>query len=551
MTPGFARRCGLSAALAAAAILVAAPHAWAQVTTRVSLAFDGSEANRSSEDAAISADGLHVAFESEATNLVRDDGNQLLDIFVRDLATGVTERVSVSSAEDEANDISFDARISADGRFVAFTSWASNLIPHDLNGAADVFLRDRVLGTTALISLSSTGVYGDLASRCDDLSPDGNFVVFSSTANELVPGDFQNDSDVFVRDRAQGLTERVSVNTAGVEGNFGSSAGTISADGRFVAFGSSATNLAPDTNGGGSTGFSDIFLRDRQAGTTALISVNTAGQQVNAQSVGPDISADGRYVAFMCAGHLIELGQPAGSMDVYVRDLIASTTELANLDSSGAVLDVSMMKCALSADGRYVVLDTLFGYQPTHRRDRVAGTTQLVGLGTDGTLAGSMVEQQPISEDGRFVVFDSFSSSLAADDTNEASDIFLRDTRPFFSDLGQGLAGMGGVPSLAGSGVLLGGEPVAFTLADAQPSAASTLIISPFALFVPFKGGTLVPAPTLLPSFTTSVAGTASLPVVWPATLPSDLVVYFQWWIQDPAGPAGFSASNALSATTP
>jgi len=547
MTPGFARRHGLSAALAAVSILVAVPRAPAQVTTRVSLAFDGSEANRSSYDAALSADGRHVAFESEATNLVRDDGNLKLDVFVRDLATGVTERVSVSSDGIEADDISFEARISADGRFVAFTSWASNLIPHDLNGAADVFLRDRVLGTTELISQSSTGVYGDLASSCDDLSPDGNFVVFGSTANELVPGDFQNDSDVFVRDRAQGLTERVSVSTAGVEGNLGAGSGSISADGRFVAFSSKSTDLAPDTNGDDS----DIFLRDRQAGTTSLISVNNAGQQVNASSVGPDISADGRYVAFMCAGHLIEMGQSAGSMDVYVRDLVAGTTEFASLDSSGAVLDVSMMRCALSADGRYLVLDTLFGVQPTHLRDRVEGTTQLVGVGTDGTIASTMVEEQSISEDGRFVVFDSLSSELAGDDTNNASDIFLRDTRPFFADLGQGLAGIAGVPSLSGSGVLLGGEPVAFTLADARPSAASTLIVSPFALSAPFKGGTLVPAPTLLLAFTTSAAGTASLPVVWPANLPSDLVVYFQWWIQDPAGPASFSASNALSATTP
>ena len=536
--------------LLAATALLAAPAA-GQVTTRVSLTAEGGQANRSSFNAAISADGLHVAFESEATNLVRDDGNQQLDVFVRDLATGVTERVSVSSEGVEGDDISFEPRISADGRFVAFTSRASNLIPHDLNDALDVFVRDRLLGTTELVSRSSTGVYGDLASFCTDLSPDGNLVVFHSAANELVPGDFQDDTDVFVRDRAQGLTERVSVSTAGVEGNFSSSSGTISADGRFVAFRSAADNLAPDTSGGGPTGFADIFLRDRQAGTTALISVSTAGLQVNAQSNTPDISADGRFVAFTCTGHLVEAGQPAGQMDMYVRDLVAGTTELANLDSSGAVLDVSMMRCTLSADGRYVVLDTLLGYQPTHLRDRIAGATQLVGVGTDGTIAATMIEQQPITADGRFVVFESFSGELVADDTNNASDIFLRDTRPFFSDLGQGLAGVAGVPTLSGSGVLLGGEPVAFTLADAQPSATSALVISPFNLSAPFKGGTLVPAPTVLLGFTTGVAGTVSLPLVWPTGLPSDLVLYLQWWVQDRAGPAGFSASNALSASTP
>jgi Tol biopolymer transport system component len=170
---------------------------------------------------------------------------------------GTTARVSLGPNGVQGNSYSFSPALSADGRFVAFESEASNLVPGDTNGERDVFVHDRQAGTTERVSVRRDGVQVRGSSYRPALSADGRFVAFVSRVHTLVPGDTNNKADVFVRDRRTGTTERVSVGPNGVQGNGRSDFPTLSADGRFVAFESEASNLGPgDTNDAG-----DVFVR--------------------------------------------------------------------------------------------------------------------------------------------------------------------------------------------------------------------------------------------------------------------------------------------------
>ena len=223
----------------------------------------GVPANGMSTDPAINLGGRFVAFSSTASNLVTGDTNGKQDVFVRDRNTGTTERVSVSSAEKQGDGDSAWAAISADGRFVAFHSYAADLVAGDTNHDADVFVRDRTTGTTTRVSVTSTGRQANTGSGSPlDISADGRFVAFDSEATNLVARDTNGARDVFVRDRTTGTTERISVIGSGAQWDTGSYVGAISADGRIVTF-----------YGGG------VFARDRKTGTTGRVSVGRGGRQ--------------------------------------------------------------------------------------------------------------------------------------------------------------------------------------------------------------------------------------------------------------------------------
>jgi Tol biopolymer transport system component len=278
--------------------------------------------NSFSGDPAISADGRYVAFASAATNLVLGDTNGQQDIFVHDRVTGTTERVSVDSAGAQANGASgvYGLSISSDGRYVAFQSDATNLVVGDTNNASDVFVHDRQSGTTERVSVDSAGMQGNGGSDYPSISADGRYVAFVGGATNLVPGDTNGQPDIFVHDRVTGTTERVSVDSAGAQANGASDAASISADGRYVAYGSLASNLVPgDTNG-----VEDVFLHDRQLGITERISVNSAGFQGNNLSDGPSISGDVRFVAFYSLATNLVAGSLDGVFEVFVRDRDAS-----------------------------------------------------------------------------------------------------------------------------------------------------------------------------------------------------------------------------------
>src|SRR5688572_7972318 len=203
-----------------------------QANTRVSVDSSGAEANWDSDSSAISADGKFVAFESYADNLVAGDTNGFADVFVHDRATGITERVSVDSSGVEGNGNSHGPSISADGQVVAFYSYAKNLVAGDRSFDFDVFVHDRATGITERVSVDSSGVEGNSSSSSPSISADGQVVAFESYASNLVAGDTNGYWDVFVHDRASGITERVSVESSGAEGDNDSGYPSISADGQ-------------------------------------------------------------------------------------------------------------------------------------------------------------------------------------------------------------------------------------------------------------------------------------------------------------------------------
>ena len=289
-------------------------------TTLVSVSSSGDRGNgySSASLTSISADGRFVVFESDATNLVPGDTNNERDIFVRDLLTNTTTLVSASSSGERGNNDSLSNSISANGRFVAFRSFATNLVPGDTNNTSDIFVRDLLTNTTTRVSVDSAGNQGNYTSEnFPSISADGRFVAFQSYATNIVPGDTNNQSDIFVRDLSTNTTTLVSVSSSGDRGNGRSALPSISADGRFVTFESDATNLVPgDTNNR-----QDSFVRDLLTNTTTRVSVSSSGDQGNDLSIPSSISPDGRFVAFASQASNLVPGDTNNAVDVFVVDL--------------------------------------------------------------------------------------------------------------------------------------------------------------------------------------------------------------------------------------
>ncbi|MFO1049929.1 MAG: hypothetical protein U1E52_18765 [Geminicoccaceae bacterium] len=326
-----------------------------RTTYLVSQGLGGVPGDDQSFGGSLSADGRFVAFASLASNLVLNDGNGYADMFVRDRKTQTTRLVSVGRGGAQGNDESLGGVISANGRFIAFNSSASNLVPHDTNHWEDVFVRDLGRGTTERISVSSAGAQGNSISDIPAISADGRFVAFSSLASNLVPGDTNGVSDVFVRDRQTGKTRRVSVGQGGKQGNRFSNAPAISANGRYVVFTSSADNLVPgDTNGAG-----DVFVHDLRSGATRRVSRASGGRQGNASSFDGAISPDGRYVAFTSEASNLVPNDTNGEWDIFRRDRRTGITERVSVGTSGVQGNGRSDGPGISEDGRVVAFESL------------------------------------------------------------------------------------------------------------------------------------------------------------------------------------------------
>jgi Tol biopolymer transport system component len=399
---------------------------------RVSVASDGAQGNDVSFISSISADGRHIAFASAASNLVQGDANGAPDVFVRDRQSNATTLVSLASDGTQGNDVSEWTSISADGRYVAFSSYASNLVPGDTNGDWDMFVRDLQTNTTTRVSIASDGTQGNAnSSNSPSISADGRYVAFPSNASNLVAGDTNGRSDIFVRDRQTGTTTRISIASDGTQGNGNSAFPSISADGRYVAFVSYASNLVPgDTNG-----VWDIFVRDRQANTTTRVSVASDGTQGNDSSyTSPSISADGRYVAFLSFASNLVPGDTNATIDVFVRDRQTDTTTRVSLANDGMQGNSASEWPSISADGRYVAFASAAsnlvpadtnGVSDVFVRDRQTDTTTRVSLATDGTQGNGDAIYTSISADGQHVAFESTASNLVPGDTNDVEDVFV------------------------------------------------------------------------------------------------------------------------------
>ena len=286
-------------------------------TALVSAALDGTVGDWDSYQPDISADGNIVVFTSAAGDLTLQDPGQWA-IFARDMTTGVTELINVGVGGADPDSSAGAPSVSADGRFVVYTSNASNLVPGDVNGKQDIFLHDRQTGATDLISISTLGVQAN--SECWDpaVSADGRYVVFNTIASSLVAGDTNIYPDIFLRDRVTGQTTKITQSHDGSGANNQSDNASLSDDGRYIAFRSWASNLQGPPAGG--SNWLDAFVIDRQTGEIEQVNVSSTGILPNNHTYAPDISADGRFVAFASdASNLVDDDFNSKS-DVFLHD---------------------------------------------------------------------------------------------------------------------------------------------------------------------------------------------------------------------------------------
>lgn len=321
----------------------------------VSVGFDGSPTDGASYMSAISGDGRYVAFASTASNLVPGDTPSTSDVFLRDVVAGTTTLVSATTAGLPAGEESAWPSISDDGRLVAFHSRSDDLVPQDGNGDMDVFVRDVVAGTTTRISAPVDGAPDGGGGRVPDIGADGTAVAFHSGAGDLVAGDTDDGlADVFVWHR--GVVVKASIGHDGQPANEGGGAPSISGNGRYVAYATFSTNMVP----GPQNAYDDVFVTDVVTGTTRLVSVGVGGVPSNNESGDPSISADGRLVAFTSyATNLVPGPGAHGSRsDIFVRDVVAGTTTMVNTDLAGRYANGYSNLPDIAADGRAVVFTT-------------------------------------------------------------------------------------------------------------------------------------------------------------------------------------------------
>ncbi len=480
----------------------------AQSTARISVDALGNEADHASGTAVLSGNGLVAAFESQASQLVPGDVNGVRDVFVVDLESGAVELVSLGSLGETVENSASRPSLSHDGRLVAFHSPSAQLVPGDTNGLSDVFVRDRALGTLRRVSVASDGSQGSGISSFAALSGDGRWVAFLSSAPNLVAGDGNPYTDVFLHELATGLTTRISTAVGGGDPDGYSFWPTISADGAKIAFQSYASNLvAGDTNG-----LADIFLYERPSGSMQLVSTGLAGLPANGQSSHPALSGDGRFVAFTSVATNLIASDLNGFDDVYVRDLVSGAIERVSVTLFGAEADNWSAFPFISLDGRFVGFgsqsDTLVAgdsnsVRDLFVRDRLAQTTEQLSLDGNSVGVGDESSGMSISADGTRSVFQSDSADLVPNDLNLRADVFLRVRGQSFAQHcfgdgsqgpcpcgNQGLVGRGCAHSFDARGARLAaaGEP---TL-DSVVIAAHEL--PPSALCILLQGSQTMPA---------------------------------------------------------
>jgi len=410
---------------------------------RISVASNGGQSNDRSLLPATNADGSIVAFKSSASNLVPDDHNQKVDVFVRDRGAQATERVSLADIPGtETNDNSFPPALDHAGNTVAYASLASNIVIGDFNLGADVFAFDRSQKTTTVLTLVRDQ-FGDGrgGGGAPDLPPsvtgDASLVAFTSAADDLVPNDANETNDVFVGSPNGDPTELISVVTTGSQqghsGNGPSAGPAISTNGCVVAFYSDASNLVTgDTNG-----FRDVFVRDRCTKTTERVSVSTDGEQANrpSQAAGFSvaISADGRFVAFASDASNLDASDDNNTTDIFVRDRVAGTTTRISKSQAGESANGPSQFPGISDEGRFVVFqsaasnlidDDTNGKTDIFVVDTTNGSISRVSLTSTGEQSNGDSNSPAISADGSTVVFQSEATNLVPDDTNGVTDCF-------------------------------------------------------------------------------------------------------------------------------
>jgi Tol biopolymer transport system component len=405
--------------LAVAAVLAVAFSSTASAS--LSLLRPLTRGNGDSTTPVISADGHYVAFPSLASNLVHGDRNGVSDVFVKDLRTGV-----VRSASRGGDGPSFDPpALSADGRFVAFVSSATNLVAGDTNGVDDVFVTDIRTGSVERVSGGNGPAFGSPA-----ISADGRYVAFRSEASTLVPGDTNGVADVFVTDRVSGSVTRISTSASGAQGDKLVHHGlAMSADGRLVVFPSAATNLVPDDTNGSV----DMFVKDVVSGAVERVNVSATGAQTSSYTLMPAITPDGSRVLFVAWGDTLVPGDTEDTPDIFMKDLRTKAITRVNTRPDGTVSDAQPYQPSVSADGRYVVFSSLASNlvrRDTNNVDDVFLKDMASGSVTRlserfGKQGNNFSVAPTISADGRRVVFATLATNLSRATPTPSSELLL------------------------------------------------------------------------------------------------------------------------------
>lgn len=438
-----------------------------------------SSSSNSPSDSSISDDGRYVVFDSELDDLVPNDTNGVVDVFIYDKTYGAITRLDVDDVQgtlakfssqisgdgnyitylsgatpaerhvyrysrvtDSVEDISVNSNgypldnesrhavMNFDGKLIAFGTQASNVTPFDTNKTIDIVLHDSENNSTDILS-GHTPRSNDSSGDITSLTQDGRYVAFYSSASNLVQGDTNDKDDVFVRDTIDNTIERVSIATDGTQGNSTSKNPSISSDGRYVVFQSFADNLTSyDTNNK-----YDIFLHDRKLRTTICVSKKRNGSESFDNSENPTISADGNFVLFK-SYEALDDADTNGKEDIYVHNLTNGVTELVSIASDGGIGDGASTAASISGAGRYITFASLAtNFSPITStvnrsnifiRDRQNGVTTLISPDYTGSEASGNSLVPSISENAKFVVFQSTATDLlSVSDTNNKTDIFL------------------------------------------------------------------------------------------------------------------------------
>ena len=410
----------------------------------------------------ISADGRYVVFASDATNLVAGDTNGLIDVFIKDMQTGITTRVNTTAAGGQATGgtLSDTSDMSADGRYVLFGSDATNLVAGDTNGVWDLFLKDTQTGAITRVNTAADGTQVGSTMGSSNLylggfvSADGRYVVFESDADNLVAGDINGVMDIFKKDTVTGAITRVNTDAAGAAATGGAGyvddyvnwsltneIADISADGRYVSFNSAATNLVAGDN----NGLRDVFIKDTLTGAITRVNTDASGAEANAltQASWRNLSADGRYAVFHSAASNLVAGDTNGVWDTFVKDTLTGEIARVNLDAAGVQANGDSGRERFSEDGSMIIFRTsatnLVAGDTNGAQDVVmvanpfmlnpADGISLVSSDATGVIGNGASAAYGLSADGRFVLFESNAANLVTGDTNAMLDIFVKDTQ--------------------------------------------------------------------------------------------------------------------------
>ncbi len=388
------------------------------------------QGNSSAASGVISADGQVVAFHSAATNLVADDNNGVIDVFIWQSGQQL-QRISAGVGGVLADGSSLNPALSGDGRYVAFSSFASNLVANDENGSSDIFVHDRQSGITQRVSVSSNGEQGDRGSFQPSISVDGRYVAFTSEATNFSDNEFDQLPDLFLFDRSTQVIQLVNQSTSGVRANADSAAAVLSPDGSAVAFFSRATTLEP----GLENIFFDVFVRDLLSLRTDLVSA-AGDEPANANSFNPAISSRGQWIAFQSEAGNLSTQDGNTFSDIYVVNRFNGQSHIASRRATGTSANEGSFSASITSDGATVSFESAAtDLTPTGS----AATSGYLAVGPIGAvdslavlpppgqeLAGS-VNAANISPDGRYVSVVTAADNVLPGDINGQPDAFLID----------------------------------------------------------------------------------------------------------------------------